>query len=126
MRQCDGAESKHASVPLRRVRTGERRREKFLYGLTTGSTGSFVRSLRAIRRQVIAHPTVSPDQIAAIHCAIEELLTGLLPSSAAAWTLTPTAVKHNMSNDQLKRAQHRIWPQQIMPPTKALTRWQWS
>jgi hypothetical protein len=79
MRQCDGAESKHASVPLRRVRTGERRREKFLYGLTTGSTGSFVRSLRAIRRQVIAHPTVSPNQIAAIHCAIEELLTGLLP-----------------------------------------------
>jgi hypothetical protein len=28
---------------------------------------------------VIAHPTVSPDQIAAIGCAIEELLTGLLP-----------------------------------------------
>jgi hypothetical protein len=44
-----------------------------------GSTGSFVRSLRIIRRQVIAHPTVSPDQIAAICCAIEELLTGLLP-----------------------------------------------
>jgi ABC-type branched-subunit amino acid transport system substrate-binding protein len=43
-----------------------------------GSTGSFVRSLRDIRRQVIAHPTVSPDQIAAICCAIEELLTGLL------------------------------------------------
>jgi hypothetical protein len=46
---------------------------------STGSTGSFVRSLRVIRRQVIAHPTVSPDQIAAIRCAIEELLTGLLP-----------------------------------------------
>jgi hypothetical protein len=30
--------------------------------------------------------------------------------------LTPTAVKHNMSNDQIKRAQHRIWPQQTMPP----------
>jgi hypothetical protein len=43
------------------------------------STGSFVRSLRVIRRQVIAHPTVSSDQIAAIDCAIEELLTGLLP-----------------------------------------------
>jgi hypothetical protein len=28
---------------------------------------------------VIAYPTVSPDQIAAIHCAIDELVTGLLP-----------------------------------------------
>jgi hypothetical protein len=56
-------------------------------------------------------PDRSPDQISAIRCAIEELLTGLLaPWSAAAWTLTPIAVKHNMSNDQLKRAQHRIWP----------------
>jgi hypothetical protein len=38
MRQCDGAEAKHASVPLRHVRTGERRREEFLYELkaTTG------------------------------------------------------------------------------------------
>jgi hypothetical protein len=60
---------------------------------------------------VIAHPPVSPDQIAAIRCAIEELLTRLLPPSssssaaaAAAWTLTPTAVKHNMTNDQLNRA----------------------
>jgi hypothetical protein len=58
---------------------------------------------------VIAHPPVSPDQIAAIRCAIEELLTRLLPpssssSAAAAWTLTPTAVKHNMTNDQLNRA----------------------
>jgi hypothetical protein len=57
---------------------------------------------------VIAHPPVSPDQIAAIRCAIEELLTRLLPpsssSSAAAAALTPTAVKHNMANDQLNRA----------------------
>jgi hypothetical protein len=69
MRQYDGAEAKHASVPLRRVRTGERRREKFLHELKAGpaggrpragSTGSFVRSLRVIRRQVIAHPTVFP------------------------------------------------------------------
>jgi hypothetical protein len=51
---------------------------------TARSTGSFVRSLRVIRRQRIAHPTVSPDQIAAIRCAIEELLTGgVVPSSAA-------------------------------------------
>jgi hypothetical protein len=39
-----------------------------------------VPSLRVIRRQVIAHPASSPDQIAAaIRCAVEELLTGLLP-----------------------------------------------
>ena len=87
-----------------------------------GSTGSFVRSLRVIRRQVIAHPTVSPDQIGAIHCAIEELLTRLLPPRRLRpGTLTPTAVKHNMSNDQLKRAQHRIWPQPTMPPSKAVS-----
>jgi hypothetical protein len=38
-----------------------------------------VRSLRVIRRQVIAHPAF-PDQLAAtIRCAVEELLTRLLP-----------------------------------------------
>ena len=48
---------------------------------------------------------------------MEELLTGAAALLwAAAWTLTPTAVKHNMSNDQVKHAQHRIWPQQIMAP----------
>jgi hypothetical protein len=41
---------------------------------------SFTRSRRVVRRQVIAVPAVSPDQpAAAIRCAVEELLTGLLP-----------------------------------------------
>ncbi len=42
---------------------------------------SFVRTLRVIRRQVIAAPALfPPEQIAAaIRCAVEELLTVLLP-----------------------------------------------
>ena len=44
-----------------------------------GSTGSFVRSLRVIRRQVSPNRPFPLDQIAAIRCAIEELITGLLP-----------------------------------------------
>jgi hypothetical protein len=72
----------------------------------------FVPSLRVIRRHVITHPAVSPDQIAAaIRCAVEVLLSGLLPDAGCGPSpLTPTAVKRRMSNDQLKRAQHRISP----------------
>ena len=34
--RCDERDAKHASVPLRRVRTGELRREEFLYTLKAG------------------------------------------------------------------------------------------
>jgi hypothetical protein len=67
---------------------------------------------------VIAHRAFPRQIAAAICCAVEELPTGCCchvgcrPSP-----LTPTAGKRNMSNDQRKRAQHRIWPQLAKPPS---------
>jgi hypothetical protein len=43
MRQCDGAEAKHASVPLRRVRAGEVRVRTSLYELKAGPAGGRLR-----------------------------------------------------------------------------------
>jgi hypothetical protein len=59
------------------------------------------------------HPPFPADQLAAaIRCAVEELLTGLLPHVGCGPSpLTPTAVKRNISNHGLKRAQHRTWSQ---------------
>jgi hypothetical protein len=50
--------------------------------------------------------------------AVEELLTGLLPPRRL--RAFPRAVKRKMSNYQLKRAQHRNWPQPTMPPAQAI------
>jgi hypothetical protein len=46
----------------------------------------------------------------------EPLVTGLLPLVGCGLDLDTHTVTHNMSNDQLKRAQHRIWPQPTMAP----------
>jgi hypothetical protein len=76
---------------------------------------SFIRSLRVIRRQVIAAPAFPPEQLtAAIRVVVEELLTVLLPKRRL--RSFPRAVKRKMSNSQLKRAAHRTWPQPTMPP----------
>jgi len=41
---------------------------------------SFVRTLRVVRRQLIARPAFPPEQLAAaVRTAVAELLTGLLP-----------------------------------------------
>jgi hypothetical protein len=59
---------------------------------------------------VIAHPTVSPDQIAAIRCAIEELLTGLL-------TLVGCGLDLDTHSGQ---AQHEQRPAQARPASRLL------
>jgi hypothetical protein len=92
-----------------------------------------------IRRQVIAAPAFPPEQLTvAIRCAVEELLTVLLPKRRL--RAFPRAVKRKMSNYQLKtccpsrlaaahdatrrgrrrpasRAQHKL--------PKPLTAWHW-
>jgi hypothetical protein len=50
--------------------------------------------------------------------AVEELLTVLLPKRRL--RAFPRAVKRKMSNYQLKRPQHRSWPQPTMPPAQAV------
>jgi hypothetical protein len=49
---------------------------------------------------------------------VDELLTGLLPLRRL--RAFPRAVKRKMSNYQLKRPQHRAWPQPTMPPAQAV------
>jgi hypothetical protein len=51
--------------------------------------------------------------------AVDELLTELLPKRRL--RAFPRAVKRKMSNYQLKRVQHRAWPQPTMPPTQAVS-----
>jgi hypothetical protein len=51
--------------------------------------------------------------------AVEELLTGLLLKRRL--RAFPRAVKRKMSNYQLKRVQHRSWPQPTMPPLEAVS-----
>jgi hypothetical protein len=72
---------------------------------------SFTRALHAARRSVRAglHATLA----VALRRAITEILHGLLPQrrprSAA------RVVRRKMSNYQVKRAQHRAWPQPALP-----------
>jgi hypothetical protein len=47
---------------------------------------------------------------------VDELLTELLPLRRL--RAFPRAVKRKMSNYQLKRTQHRAWPQPTMPPLR--------
>jgi hypothetical protein len=80
---------------------------------------SFVRTLRVVRRQLIAQALFPPDQVGvAVRTAIDEVLTELVPERRL--RALPRAVNRKMSNYQLKRAAHRAWPQPTMPPAQAI------
>jgi hypothetical protein len=51
----DERDAKHASVPLRRVRTGELRWEKFLYELKAGPAGGRLRRPSSAGRTTAGH-----------------------------------------------------------------------
>jgi hypothetical protein len=53
-----------------------------------------------------------------VRAAIDEIVTEPLPERRL--RAFPRAVKRKMSNYQLKRAQHRSWPQPTMPPAQAV------
>jgi hypothetical protein len=89
------------------------------------------RALRPLGRSLGEHyqywPPATPEQLAGVapvrtrgnsSVAVEELLTGLLPPRRL--RAFPRAVKRKMSNYQLKRAQHRSWPQPTMRPAQAV------
>ncbi len=69
---------------------------------------------------MIARPAFPPEQLAAaVRMVVDELLTVLLPKRRL--RAFPRAVKRKMSTYQLKRTQHRAWPQPTMPPLEAVS-----
>jgi hypothetical protein len=83
---------------------------------------SFTRSLRIVRRQLIAQAAFPPAQLAwAARLAIGEILAERLPVRRR--RAFPRLVKRKMSNYHLKRAHHRTWSSQ---PDHPKTPWSYS
>ena len=79
---------------------------------------SFTRALHATRRSVRTGLRDGITLAVALRRAVTEILHGLLPPRRA--RANARVVRRKMSNYQVKRAQHRSWPQPALPVTAAI------
>jgi hypothetical protein len=87
--RCDERDAKHAGVPLRRVRAGEVRCEKFLYELKAGPAGGRRRRPSSRRQHY------DGDQGAGLTC------TTVDPKAAEASFSSPAGLYQNSASDSL-------------------------